>query len=71
MSGLAKERWILSNADHVFAKTCVACFTAAGVAAPSPSVVATSITFIDQTVFGTDYLTLLPPALLAAKPQES
>lgn len=66
---LVNEHWVLPSPGHTFTKNCAACFSAAGLAVPSPNIVANSLTFIDRIIADTEYLTFMPLSLVATWPR--
>lgn len=59
LKDLTDFQWILPSESHTFTKSCLACFSSAGLRGPSPAVVATSAPFIDAIVSATDFLTFM------------
>ena len=60
-------RWALPPASHTFTNSCMACFAAAGLPGPVPSVVSESVPFLDSLVCTSDFLTFMPLSLLNAR----
>lgn len=64
LADVEDARWILPSPDHTFTKSCLACFGAAGLMGPTPTVVSGSVAFIDTVVRETDFLSFMPLTLV-------